>query len=177
MKNTSPNLLDNGVHISNAGLVILSSYFMILLERLELVTDKAFISEEAQLKAVHYLQYIVTGFTQTEESLLVLNMVLCGLSPNAPITSGIEISNDHKQLIDSLIKAAISHWPDIGASSIQGFRGNWLVREGVLTETKDSLQLIIEKRGYDILISKSPFSFSIIKLPWMSKPLHINWPY
>ncbi|WP_452229857.1 MULTISPECIES: contractile injection system tape measure protein [unclassified Lacinutrix] len=28
-----------------------------------------------------------------------------------------------------------------------------------------------------MLLSKAPFSFSIIKLPWMLKPLRVNWGY
>lgn len=71
----------------------------------------------------------------------------------------------------------ISYWPAIGNTSVNGFRGNWLVRDGLLTELEDKWELTVEKRAYDVLIHQSPFSFSIIKLPWMEKPLHVTWPY
>jgi hypothetical protein len=166
-----------GVMVPNAGLVLLNSYFLMLLERLRIFTDKAFVSEEAQLDAVHYLQYVVTGLTQTDESLLTLNKVFCGLSPDTPVRDSIEMTQDQKQLIDGLIQAAVGYWTAIGTTSINGFRGNWLVREGILRETEDRWELTVEKRAYDILLMKSPFSFSIIKLPWMQKPLHVTWPY
>jgi hypothetical protein len=177
MENTSSQLLSQGISIPNAGLVLLNNYFTMLMDRLGIISDKTFKTADDQLDAVHYFQYIVTGMTETEPSLLVLNKVLSGLSPDAPIRGNIEMTTDEKQLIDGMIQAAISYWSAIGTTSIDGFRGNWLVRDGILTETEDRWELMVDKRSYDILLIKSPFSFSIIKLPWMTKPLHVTWPY
>ncbi len=177
MKDESIKLPIEGVAISNAGLVLLNSYFLMLLERLGIIADKTFTSEEAQLDAVHYFQYIVTGFTQTDDSLLVLNKILSGLSPDKPVSDSIEMTEEQKRLIDGLIQAAIGYWTAIGDSTVNGFRGNWLVRNGILRESEERWELEVEKRPYDILLQKSPFSFSIIKLPWMSKPLHVSWPH
>lgn len=163
--------------IYNAGIVLLNMYIPMLFERLELVKGELFISNMHQQDAVHYVQYLVTGVSQTEESLLILNKVLCGYPIQNPIKSGIEISNDDKILIDGLINAAISYWPAIGESSVDGFRGNWLVRDGILKEEVERWVLSVEKRAYDILMLKSPFSFSVIKFPWMEKPLHVTWPF
>jgi hypothetical protein len=172
--NTIP---DEGISIPNAGMVLLNSYFLMLLERLGAVKDNAFVSDEAQLDAVHYLQFIVTGMTETDETLLTLNKILVGLSPNTPVKNSVEMTPAQKDLIDGMINAAINYWPSIGQTSVNGFRGNWLVREGILRETEDRWELTVEKRPYDVLMIKSPFSFSIIKLPWMTKPLHVTWPF
>lgn len=177
MENTSSQLSAQVIAIPNAGLVLLNSYFMMLMERLGILSNKTFKTADDQLDAVHYFQYIVTGMTETEESLLVLNKVLSGLSPDAPIRERIEMTNDEKQLIDGMIQSAISYWSAIGDSTVDGFRGNWLVRDGILRESEDRWELTVEKRAYDVLMLKSPFSFSIIKLPWMAKPLHVTWPY
>lgn len=166
-----------GITVPNAGIVLLNSYFLILFERLNLVKDNNFISEEKRLDAIHYLQYIVTGMTKTEESLLALNKVFCNVPLSQPIHDEIQMSNKDKKLIEGLLEAAIDYWNAIGATSIQGFRGNWLVRNGILREEEDRWSLTVEKRPYDVLMLKSPFSFSIIKLPWMPKPLHVTWPF
>jgi hypothetical protein len=166
-----------GVAVKNAGIVLLNNYIMRLFERLEIVKDRKFVSQEAQLNAVHYLQYIITGLCHTEETLLPLNKVICGLPLSQPVQSGLNISDEQKNIIDGLVRAAISHWPNIGDSSINGFRGNWLVRDGLLVEQEDKWELTVDKRAYDILIYKSPFSFSIIKYHWMDKPIHVSWPY
>ncbi|MEM6719512.1 MAG: contractile injection system tape measure protein [Bacteroidota bacterium] len=177
MESSTNTFPEEGVAIPNAGLVMLNSYFMMLLDRLGTIKDKAFISEEAQLNSVHYLQYIVTGMTQTEESLLTLNKILVGLSPTTPVKDSVDMTDAQKKLIDGMLQAVINYWPEIGQTSINGFRGNWLVREGILRETEDRWELTVEKRPYDVLMLKSPFSFSIIKLPWMNKPLHVTWPF
>jgi len=165
------------ISVRNAGLVLVNSYLKTLLERLGLLCDNKFTDRRANEDAVHYLQYVVTGLCYTEESLLPLNKLLCGLPLSHPVEDGLDMPEAHKALIDGLIKAVIGHWPVIGSCSIEGFRGNWLVRDGLLLEQEDRWELTVEKRAYDLLIHQSPFSFSIIKHPWMDKPLHVCWPY
>ena len=169
--------MNDSIAVPNAGIVLLNSYIPMLFDRLGITADQQFTSPTNQTDAVHYVQYLVTGLENTEEYLLPLNKVLCGLDVMTPLDSVISISEDNKVLMDGLIRAAIDHWPAIGESSIDGFRGNWLVRDGLLTEQEDRWELRVEKISYDILINQAPFSFSIIKFPWMPKPLHINCPF
>lgn len=171
------SMIKGGIPVTNAGLVLVNNYIPVLFERLGITHDKNFADETTQCDAVHYLQYLATGSSNTEESLLALNKVICGLSLSQPVKDGIDISEKQQELIESLLQAVIHHWPSIGNSSINGFRGNWLIRDGLLTEQDDRWELTVERRAYDLLISKSPFSFSVIKHPWMNKPLHVNWTY
>ncbi|KQB42697.1 contractile injection system tape measure protein [Flavobacterium aquidurense] len=161
--------------INNAGIVLLNSYITMLFERLQLTHDKKFTSLENQKNAVQYLQYVVTGSTETEEVNLMLNKILCGLSPTDSVPEKIEPSNENKNLIEGLIQAMVSYWTAIGQSSIKGFRSNWLIRDGLLSELDDKWELVLERKAYDVLISRSPFSFSVIKYPWMNKPLYVTW--
>jgi hypothetical protein len=184
-RNTSPGLSashltgkpGDGIPVKNAGIVLLNSYLPILFDRLGLLENNQFRQPEDQANAIHYVQYIITGLTQTEEYLLPLNKLLCGLPLSTPVKNSIEITEADKTLINGLVQAAINYWPAIGQNSIEGFRGNWLVRDALLYELEDKWQLKLEKRAYDILIHKSPFSFSVIKYQWMQKPLHVIWPY
>tara|TARA_R110002167_G_scaffold15000_1_gene60384 strand:- start:1825 stop:2460 length:636 start_codon:yes stop_codon:yes gene_type:complete len=163
--------------VPNAGLVILSVSHDKLFARLNLLDNNQFISESEQIKAAHYLQYLATGLSQTDESLLSLNKVLCGIDTQQSIGDSVEITDIEKALMDELIESAIGYWSAIGATSIDGFRGNWLIRDGVLREEEDHWELTVQKKPYDILLSKMPLPFSIIKHPWMQKPLHVIWPY
>lgn len=165
------------IQVKNAGIVIINNYVEMLINRLGLLHENQFKDTDAQLKATQYLQYVVTGLTTTEEVFLPLNKVLCGLSIATPVMECIDISDSEKNLINGLISAVISYWSVIGETSIDGFRGNWLVRDGLLQEKEDRWELTVEKRAYDVLINQSPFSFSIIKYPWMYKPLYVSWPY
>jgi len=177
LKKKEAEVTNVSIQVHNAGIVLLNSYIPMLFERLGIINDKKFLDDATQANAVHYLQYVVTGLSSTDELHLPLNKILCGLPLAHPVPNGIYLSDEHKSLIDGLINAAIGYWSAIGATSIAGFRGNWLVRDGLLIERDDKWELTVEKRAYDLLIDKSPFSFSIIKYQWMDKPLHVNWPH
>lgn len=178
MKNENETTLKSNIlSVSNAGIVSLNSYIPLLFERLLLVKDNKFISEKAQLEAVCYLEYMVNGKSPIQSPKSPLSKILCGLSPETPVDITFEISEQTKQLCNGLLNAMINHWPAIGSTSADGFRGNWLIREGLLQENEDVFTLTVEKRPYDVLLDRSPFSFSIIKFPWISKPIHTNWPY
>lgn len=176
-KQTKPQTPKNmPIPIQNAGLVLLQSFFSAYFKRLNLIKDQQFIGEQAQHQAIHHLQYLATGQTATEEQHLALNKLLCGLPLSEPIELDVALTDADKQIGDSLIDAAIGHWPAIGASSIDGFRGNWLVRPGLLKIGDERWELLVEKRPYDLLLLKAPFSYQIINLPWMSQALYITWP-
>jgi hypothetical protein len=166
------------IPVKNAGLVILNTYFQLLFDRLGLIgADKKFRHPDERHKAVHLLQFLCIGQTYTEEALLPLNKILCDVTLEEPIAPGIEITPEQQQLMKGLINAVIGYWPAIGSTSIEGFRGNWLLRAGTLQELGDRWELQVEKRVYDLLLQRSPFSFSIIMFPWMKKPIHVNWPH
>lgn len=163
------------IAISNAGLVILQSYFLPYLTRLELINGDEFIHQQARLDAVHYLQFLVTGHSQTDETHLPLNKILCGLPLSMPVQGGVEIPQEHIAMAQGLIAAVIDYWQAIGSSSLEGFRGNWLVRPGLLRQTDEQWELIVEKRPYDLLLDRLPLSFKLVSLPWMDKPLYVTW--
>jgi hypothetical protein len=170
--------MNQGIAIKNAGLVLLNSFFPMLFERLGLIQDGKFLDEYSQSNAVQYLQFLAAGISVAEEPYLPLNKVLCGVSITSPIiTTTTSITQENSELIAELLKAAIGHWQAIGDTSIPGFRGNWLIRDGLLTAYQDHWELIVEKRAYDVLINQAPFSFSLIKFPWMEKPIHVIWTY
>lgn len=165
------------IQVKNAGVVLANNYFPMLFERAGLLVDKTFSGPEQQQMAIALLNYLVWGQCNLEGALLPLNKLLCGVSLSSTVSLPESLSSEQKGLTEGLLHAMIGHWREIGDCSIDGFRGNWLVRDGLLTETTDYWQLVVEKRGYDVLLQKAPFSFSIIRFPWMEKPLHVSWGY
>lgn len=167
---------NQNICLENAGLVILNNFIFRLFDRLGLLENERFKDANAQQKAILALQYLATGQTSTEDIYLAYNKVVCGLAPDAPINGTISFSVSEVELMENLIKAIIGYWSSIGTSSIEGFRGNWLVRNGLLLEKEDHWEVIVEKRAYDLLLLHAPFSYAIQKLPWMSKPIYVTWP-
>ncbi len=176
MSNTTETVKE-GIPVKNAGLVLINHYLPMLFQRLGLTDAHGFFLQDKPADAIQYLQFVATGLTETEAHYLALNKVLCGVQICGPVVNKIEISSKDIELIEQLLRAVAGHWNAIGSTSTEGFRGNWLIREGILVEYDDKWELFIEKRAYDLLLNQSPFTFSLIKYPWMSKPLYVQWPY
>jgi hypothetical protein len=173
--NADSNALAAGLHINNVGLVLVAPYFPRLLSMLELVKDSEFLDLNAADRAVHLLQYIVTGQSQTVEYELVLNKILCGISTSIPISSGIEITEQEKTIVEQMLASIIQHWRVLGSTSVTGLRETFFQREGWLRLEDDAWHLDVKEGTFDMLIDHIPWSFSLIKYAWMDKPLHVKW--
>lgn len=164
------------IYIANAGMVLAGAYLQRLFSMLGLVDDEGFVSPDAAERAVHLLQYLATGSTEAPEPLLVLNKVLCGLPIGAPVLREFAITPQETQAIDGLLQAMITHWRIIGHTTLAGLRESFLQREGRLRfDEDDGWQLQVESRSFDMLLDQLPWGYSLQKLPWMKRPLHVEW--
>jgi hypothetical protein len=171
------------VRVENAGIVLASSFIPALFEKLGLIRNNQFLDQESNKRAVMLLSYLGTGVSNFDNRFqsYLLNKILSGLDVDVDedeeFGTSLEPSEEEKNLINGLIGAMISQWPIIGDSGVTAFRRNWFVRSGILYETDNSWELVIERRPYDILLSNNPYSNSIVNYPWMKKPLYIRWNY
>lgn len=163
--------------VYNAGLVIMQTYLPMLFSRVKLVQDRKFVSEAAQLRAVQYLHYVCTGQTETPESHAALNKMLCGVAADTPIEGVFEPNEEEIENCKGMIEAVVRNWRAVGQQSVAGMRGNFLIRDGRLEEKQDRWELTVERRPYDVLLNRSPYTFSIIKYQWTPKALSVTWPF
>jgi hypothetical protein len=171
------NQYPNNISVKDAGIVLMNNYIPMLFERLKLTDKYEFPSIQSQHQATKVLHYLVTGNSIDQQDQLPLIKVICDLVPSEQIDPLPAIPENDKELIDDVTTAMIKNWPAIESSSIKTLRENWLVRDAFLTEKEHQWELRIENRPYDTLIRQSPFSFSIIKYPWMKKALHVYWRF
>lgn len=162
-------------NVNNAGMVIIAPYVQRLFNILELTKDGTFIDEAAAERAVHLLQYVVSAQSHTPEYQLALNKLLCGIHGGVPIISGIEVTEHEKNVIEQMLNGVIQHWSALGKTSITGLRQTFLAREGQLSYADESWQLRIPPSTFDMLLDRLPWSFSMIRFPWMRAPLHVTW--
>ncbi|MFL9836739.1 contractile injection system tape measure protein [Flavobacterium sp. ST-75] len=165
------------ISVQDAGIIILTNFIPTLFERLGLTSEGEFTNLQSRQRAVLYLQYLSRGMQESEDNLLILYKILCGLDVRLPITEKVMITMSERNLIEKLIDGAIAYWPSIADSTFSRFRANWLMRDGQLKETATYWELTVEKKPYDILLSRSPYAFSAVKYPWMHKVLEVYWPY
>ncbi len=172
----TPRALDeDDIYIANAGLVLLHPFLGRLFKMLELLDGKKFKDENAQFKALHLLQYMVFEMDKRDEHDLVFNKVLVGLSPQAPIPLRVELTEREKALAASLVMGAVQNWKALKNTTLLNFRVSFLQREGKLKREGEHYRLVVDQRGYDLLLSKLPWSVSMIKQSWLPFIIYTDW--
>lgn len=167
--------LDDVMYIDNAGLVLASPYLPRLFSTLGLTSNGQFINAESSERAVHLLEYLVNKRVSSPEYQLSLNKLICGVKFGVPISLAIDITTDEVQTIEGMIQAMIANWKTIGNTSVAGFRESFLQRKGSMFFDEDKWQLNVQAAPFDMLLDRLPWSFSVIKFPWMHQPIHVKW--
>ena len=163
------------IYIDNAGLILVWPYLGHFFQSVGLMYDGAFVDEESINRAIHLLQFLATGEEQTAEYFLPLNKLLCGLDLENPIGKDVHLSKQEKEECEKLLNTVIKHWSALKNTSVTGFRASFLQRKGVLQWNEENWLLRVERKTYDLLLERIPWSISIIKLSWMKTALYVEW--
>ncbi|MDB5709491.1 MAG: hypothetical protein JWL96_1561, partial [Sphingomonas bacterium] len=177
-----PPLAEDGqpIFIANAGLVLLSPYLPALFERLGVLTTDAEGKQhidgiDAMSRAVHLLQYMADKRLDAPEHELVLNKLLCGLPTAQPVLPSFAAGPADLELCDGLLGAVVANWPIIAGTSIEGLRETFLQRDGRLRHEEETWRLQVQRKGFDVLVDRVPWSFATIFHRWMPQPLQVTW--
>lgn len=174
---TLPTIDENGLEVKvyNSGLVLFWPFLTRLFERLSLVENNAFVSPESRNRAVYILQYLVYNDIGFPEYNLVLNKLLAGMPPEEHLVPFIELTGEEKDATQSLLNGLIANWEKVKESSPEAIQETFLQREGTLKFQTDGVLLEVPKKTVDVLMSSIPWSISVVRLPWMKKPVYVKW--
>lgn len=166
-----------GHYIDNAGLVLTAPFLPTFFKTLGLLDGKKFKDNDDAERAMHILQYLVSPQEQNPEYLLVLNKILCGIPINQPVSNNIEITKSEKEEVQQLLQSMINHWKALKKTSPSGLQEGFIQRAGKLTfkEENNAWLLQVEQQSMDILLSSIPWSYSVVKLPWLPDLLRVEW--
>lgn len=170
-----PAPVEEPLQIYNAGMVLLYPFITRLFRMLGYVKGKEFVDVEAQYKAIHMLQYIVTSRTQAPEHELLLNKVFCNFPVTEPVPFGIEFTPQELQTGESLLKGVIQNWPKMKNMTPNSLRGSFLIREGTIKEEEAKWQVVVHKQTFDILLKSIPWGYNFIRFPWSEKFITVEW--
>ena len=163
------------LHVHNAGLVLLHPFFPRLFQRFELLdAELQFRDPASAQRAVLLLEYLASRQSDLPEYMLALNKLLCGLPLTFPVPRGLELGDDERETLESLLDAVLEQWGALGQTSADGLRGSFLLRPGALQQ-KDAWKLVVERKAYDLLLGKLPWSYSVVRHRWMEGPLFVEW--
>lgn len=176
-RNSEQNLAKTAYEIMDSGLVLLAPYLPALFERTGCIEKGFFANEESQRKALAVLKYAAYGnYAEPPKDAALMNLI-CNLpvSPVLYVDELPKVSDNEKELIDSLLNAVIANWKAVGHMSPDGLRGTYFVRNGTLETAGASDMLTVETKTFDILLDKLPWGYSMIKHSWMKKVLNVKW--
>lgn len=163
------------LYVANAGLVLLWPFLENFFDLLGLIEDKEFRDDAAAQRAVGLLQYIAGEDQSPPETLLPLNKVLCGISPDTIFDFGPEITAQEMEECNDLLVAVIQQAPILNEMSLAGFRGSFLLRNGQLGARDGNWLLRVERETHDIVLDRFPWSVQVVKLPWMEAMMQVEW--
>lgn len=166
------------IPISNAGLVILFPFLPMLFMRLNMLSQdrRDFNSNESKVRAIFILQHLMASEDREyDEKDLFLNHLLINYPFNEPLPKRMELNQDELNTIDSLLEAAKTNWEKMRNTSMRGFQEAFLRRAGFIEKTEREWVLTVEERAFDILLDSIPWSYKLVRLPWMENILKVNW--
>lgn len=158
------------------GVILLHPYLPRFLKACGIEAEAGALPVAALGRAAALLHYLVTGNDEPEEFQLELFKILLGMTPEAPlpVAAGM-LNDDDKAEADALLQSLLGHWSALKNTSLPGLRASFLNRSGYLKKTDTGWLLTVERCGYDVLLDYFPFSFSMVRLPWMREPIHVYW--
>jgi len=172
----SEEIFKEEVYTRYAGIVLLHPFLRRFFHGLHLLdVHGQFKTEDAKYHAIHVLHFLASGVENPEEHETVLFKILCGYPLATPVERERHLDKREKEEAQTLLLAVIGHWAKLKNTSPDGFRQEFLRREGKIERLETGFNLVVEQRAVDVLLSFLPWSYSIIRLPWMEGPLRVDW--
>lgn len=163
------------IQINNAGICLIAAYLPAFFRNMHLLEDKKFKSISHAMQAMYLIAYLAEGGTRHKEYLLQFNKILTGFGVTDPVPHMPRLPSGYRKEADALLAAIIDNWKALRTTSITGFRQSFLKRDGLLTDNGPTWTLQVERKGHDVLLGSVPWGFSMIRFPWMQKPVVVEW--
>ncbi|NRN28624.1 contractile injection system tape measure protein [Photorhabdus heterorhabditis] len=160
--------------VNNAGILILWPMLPALFNQLGLLEKQKFIHRQAQFNAVDLLDHLIWGTEERPAERKLLNYVLCGLIADNNIES-IPIEPEKQLIADQWLDAMTVQLPGWKKLSRNDVRQLFLQRPGELLTNEQEIKITIQQQPFDALLIDWPWPLNIARLPWLDRPLRIDW--
>lgn len=163
--------------VSNAGLVLLNPAGMLAVWREQgWVHEKAIAGKEGLRNIFLWMHCLVWGAAKPMLDYdLLLARIWCQVPAQVHVPLLPAPTEAMQQLANDYLQRIIAAWPQLKNTSPDGLRSGFLQRRGLLQPSPAGWQLLVEGKAQDILLRYLPWSYSIIKLPWMDKAFFTQW--
>ncbi len=159
--------------VHNAGIVLLQPFISTLFNELHILSDdrKTIIDKN---KACALLS-VLAGDEKQDEIYYPLYKLLCAVPIYEVIDNNVELTTKEREECFHLLQQVIVHWSALKQSSVQSLQQTFLQRTGKLSQKEHKWLVQVEQRTEDVLLQYLPWSYSIIRYPWMKQALFVEW--
>ena len=174
----APEELPEALTVGNAGLCLLAPWFVRLFAMLGWLDEerKKFRSTASKVRTVFLLQYLASGEEKAwREAELAFNRLLTALPGHVPLPGRLPLADEERQTADGMVAGVKANWPQMNGTSVEGFRGSFILRGGTLEQEEERWLLTVEEKAYDLLLETVPWGFRQIRLPWLKKHVQVKW--
>ncbi|MFJ3368107.1 contractile injection system tape measure protein [Pseudomonas sp. NPDC086251] len=162
------------LQINNGGIALLWPLLPGLFERLGLTDNSTFIHAQARMNAAYWLDELIWADGQYAQWRMPLNKLLCGLPLETPLEGPLPDVQAHAVMHAWLaqLPERLPAWKHFSLSDI---RQLYLQRPAWLVPRQGDFSLYILPQMYDVLLKDWPWPTEMLMLPWLLKPLDIQW--
>ena len=127
-------------------------------------------------RAAALLHFAACGDEEPYELQLGMIKVLLGFAPDTPMPlAGGLLTGADRDEVHALLTAVVEHWQALKRTSVAALRTSFLRRPGLVRRDDNGWRLQVEPSSFDVLITRIPWNLSLVKLPWMPIPIHVDW--
>ncbi|GEP96033.1 contractile injection system tape measure protein [Chitinophaga cymbidii] len=166
---------EDALFVQAAGMVLLHPFLATLFRITGLWEDQQWRSAQSPFRALQLLSRLAFGETGLHEYRLVFLKILAGLDPETPIPAEPPLTEEEENACRELLQAVIHHWNALRNTSPDGLQEGFLQRDGKLLPAGGKYLLHVEPLAQDVLLSRLPWGYTVVKLPWMKQMLHVTW--
>lgn len=163
----------DGILVANAGIVLLHPFLPRFFEGLGVVVSDELVDPD---RAVCLLHCLATGESIAPEHQLTVAKALCAVPLDEPVEAEVGMTTSEVEETTALLQAAIAHWEALLNTSPDALRAEFLTRAGQLSlDDEGDWLLRVETRAVDILLDQLPWGISMVKMPWMTRLMRVEW--
>lgn len=164
---------EKAIIIYNAGVVLLQPFISTLFHALRLISE-----DRTQLldkdRACALLSFLADDDAHAEVY-YPLYKIMCGMQVHEVVDADVQLTNEEKEECLHLLQQVILHWSALKQTTVSSLQQTFLQRTGKLSHKEDKWLLQVEQRTEDVLLQYLPWSYSIIRYPWMKQALFVEW--
>jgi hypothetical protein len=162
-------------YVDNAGAVLLWPFLDRYFRTLGLMEGRDFRDDACRARAACLLQYLVDSDEDPPEYAMLLNKLLCGIAPTAPLAWTGPPDEAARTLARQLLHSVTQTWRMLKNTSIEGLQETFLARGGMLLRVDEQWTLTVDKGPFDMLLQSLPWGLSTVRLSWMESALWVKW--